>query len=157
MYTCIILDHPHSHPSSILHTLSIAIYTERQNKFITSSVWRSLKSTASKLIIYLDTDELKNLIRTSEKKSCCCQKGEKYGEIANGNFVLKFAETTLRASSTETAYSEHSIAIHLISMAGCVTALPAFHSPSPGSEQFLWFFEEWPLVISPNFIYFVLK
>ena len=40
----------------------------------------------------------------------------------------KITETVHRASSTEAAYSEHSIAIHPISMAGYmyVNAVPAF-------------------------------
>ena len=44
----------------------------------------------------------------------------KCGEISKGNF-LKIAETAHRASSTEAAYSEHSISI-----AGYVNAIPAF-------------------------------
>ena len=38
----------------------------------------------------------------------------------------KIAETAHRASSTEAVYSEHSIAIHSISMADYVNAVPAF-------------------------------
>ena len=36
------------------------------------------------------------------------------------------AETAHRVSSMEKAYLEHSIAVHSISMAGYVTAVPAF-------------------------------
>ena len=59
----------------------------------------------------------------------------------------KIAETAYRASSerapvvTEAAYSEHSIAIHSISMAGYVNAVPGgfclLRTPSPRSKQFL--------------------
>ena len=45
--------------------------------------------------------------------------------MSNGHFS-KIAETAHRAISTEAAYSEHSIAIHSISMAGYVNAVPAF-------------------------------
>ena len=41
-------------------------------------------------------------------------------------FFSKIAETAHRASSTEAAYSELSIAIHSISIAGCANAVPAF-------------------------------
>ena len=57
----------------------------------------------------------------------------------------KIAETTHRASSTEAAYSEHSIAIHSISMAGYVNAVYFYtgycllRTPSPRGKQFLWF------------------
>ena len=62
------------------------------------------------------------MIRKSEKKTMVClgQKGEKCGEIVKRSF-LKIAGTTHQASSTEAAYSEHSMAIHSISMAGYVT------------------------------------
>ena len=40
----------------------------------------------------------------------------------NGHFS-KITETAHRASSTEAAYSEHSIAIHSISIAGYVNAV----------------------------------
>ena len=58
-----------------------------------------------------------------------------------GNFS-KIAETAHRASSTDAAYSEHSIAIHSISMAGCVNAVPAivcFELPAREAKQFVWF------------------
>ena len=66
-------------------------------------------------------------MRTSEEKQrfTCVKNGEKLGEIAKGHFS-KIAETAHQASSTEAAYSEHSIAIHSISMAGYVTPVPAF-------------------------------
>ena len=38
----------------------------------------------------------------------------------------KIAATAHRASSAEAAYSEHSIALHSISMAGYINAVPAF-------------------------------
>ena len=41
-------------------------------------------------------------------------------------FFFFIAETAHRASSTEAAYSQHSIAIHSISIAGYVTPVPAF-------------------------------
>ena len=42
-------------------------------------------------------------------------------KIAKGHFT-KIAETAHQASSTEAAYSEYSIAIHLMSIAGCKPA-----------------------------------
>ena len=68
-----------------------------------------------------------------------CQTGEKCCEIA------KIIGTANRASSIEAAYSEHSIAIHSISMAGYVTAVPAFvcgELPAQEvSNKFLRFFK----------------
>ena len=50
---------------------------------------------------------------------------EKNAVSTKGHFS-KIVETAHRASSTEAAYSKHSIAIHLISMVGYVNAVPAF-------------------------------
>ena len=58
--------------------------------------------------------------------------------ITKGNFS-KIAETAHRASSTEVAYSEHSIAIHSISMAGYVNAVRAivcFELPAREASSF---------------------
>ena len=63
----------------------------------------------------------KNMWKT---KVCLCQKGEKC-EIAKGHFS-KITETVHRARSMEAAYSEHSIAVHSISIAGYVIPVPAF-------------------------------
>ena len=55
-----------------------------------------------------------------------------------GHF-LKIAETAHQASSTEAAYSEHSIAIHSISMAGYVNAVRAivcFKLPAREASSF---------------------
>ena len=52
-------------------------------------------------------------------------KKEERDEIAKRNF-LKIPEIGGRASSTEAAYSEHSLAIHSIPMAGYVTVVQAF-------------------------------
>ena len=66
------------------------------------------------------------LRRTFEKTRFDCVKKEKIcGEIAIGNFS-KITETAHGASFTEAAYSEHSITIHSISMAGYVTTVPPF-------------------------------
>ena len=93
-------------------------YTEHQKKLITSSKQHSLKSTPSKLIRFGHRYAVivlnKNIWKT---KVWLCQEGENCSEIAEGHFS-KIAETAHRASSTEAAYSEHSIAIHSISMAG---------------------------------------
>ena len=51
----------------------------------------------------------------------------------------KIAETALRASSTEAAYSEHSIAIHSISMAcyvNAVRAIVCFELPAREASNF---------------------
>ena len=62
-------------------------------------------------------------VRISEKhKIFSCQKGENHERSLFG----KIAETAHRASSTEAAHSEHSTAIHSISMAGYVNAVPSF-------------------------------
>ena len=56
----------------------------------------------------------------------------------------KIAETAHRTSSTEAAYSEHSIAIHSISMAGYVNAVRAivcFELPAREASSFCDFFE----------------
>ena len=55
------------------------------------------------------------------------------------SFFSKIAETAHRASSTEAAYSEHSIAIHSISMADCVNAVRAivcFELPAREASSF---------------------
>ena len=60
----------------------------------------------------------------------------------------------LWASSTEAAYSEHSIAIHSISMAGYVNAVPAFvcfELPARGASSFCDFWKS----TSCNFIAFI--
>ena len=65
-------------------------------------------------------------MRISEKHNIFSfQKGEKCGYITKGH-LSKIAKTAHQASSTEAAYSEHSIAIHSISMAGYVNAVLAF-------------------------------
>ena len=59
-----------------------------------------------------------------------------------GNFS-KITETAHQASSTEAAYSEHSIAILSISMAGYVNAVPAFvcfELPAREASSFCDFF-----------------
>ena len=59
-------------------------------------------------------------------------------------------ETAHQASSTEAAYSEHSIAIHSISMAGYITAVLLFvwgELQARETKQFLWFLKKWPLAI----------
>ena len=78
-------------------------------------------------------------IHLENKQRCVYQKGEKCGEIAKVNFS-KITEFAHQASSTERAYSEHSIAIHSTSMMGYVTAIMAVgpqRTPSLGGEQFL--------------------
>ena len=51
------------------------------------------------------------------------------------------SQTAHWASSTESAYSEHSMASPTISMAGYVAMVPAClqGTPRPGGEHFLWF------------------
>ena len=88
---------------------------------------------------------------TSVKRKKCC-------EIAKGH-ISKIEETAHRASSTEAAYSQHSIAIHSISMAGYVTAyrlLSAVNS-QPGSLAVSVIFEKLLLAISPHFSPVLLK
>ena len=59
----------------------------------------------------------------SEKsKGCAFQKGETFGEKAKGNFS-KITETARWEPPRKPAYSEHSIAIHSISMAGYVISV----------------------------------
>ena len=56
----------------------------------------------------------------------------------------KIAKTAHRASSTELAYSEHSIAIHSISMAGYVNDVPAivcFELPAREASSFCDFWK----------------
>ena len=63
--------------------------------------------------------------------------------ITKGNFS-KTAETAHRASSTEAAYSEHSIAIHSISMEGYVNAVRAivcFELPTREASNFCDFWK----------------
>ena len=101
------------------------MYTERQNKLITSSGRLSLKSPASKLIIFWHKWALillnKNIRKTQD---LLASKRRKYCLITKGHFS-KIAETAHQASSTETAYSWSSKAIHSISMAGYVNTVRA--------------------------------
>ena len=78
-------------------------YTEPQKKPITSSERRSLKSTAWKLIIYLDTEKHKHsLWSTSEKsKGSFCEKGEKGSEIAIGHLKESQKLLTERACAIQ--------------------------------------------------------
>ena len=77
----------------------ICLYTERQKKLITSSGRRSLKSTASKLIIFGHKEALILLNKNIRKKQdILASKRRKYGLITKGNFS-KIAETAHRASS----------------------------------------------------------
>ena len=57
-------------------------------------------------------------------KGCFCQKGQKWGEFAKGNFS-KITETAHWEPPRKAAYWNHSIAIHSISMAGYVTTVLA--------------------------------
>ena len=66
----------------------------------------------------------------------------------------KIAETAHRASSTEEAYSEHSIAIHSISMAGCVNAVRAIVCFELPAREAISFCDSWKLT-SCDFIAFI--
>ena len=82
---------------------------------------------------------------------CLCQKGEKC-EIAKGHFS-KITETAHRESSTEAASSEHSIAIHSISMAGYVTVILAFVRAALSAREASSFCDFWKMT-SYNFTAF---
>ena len=106
------------------------MYTERQKKLITSSGRRSLKSTMSKLMIFGHKLALilltKNIWKTEDflvsKRRKMRWNPERYIFENRRNC----SQSELWASSTEAAYSEHSIAIHSISIAGYVNAVRAF-------------------------------
>ena len=68
----------------------------------------------------------------------CAKKEETAVKLQKETF-LKIAQTAHLASSMEAAYSEHSIPMHSISMAGYVTAAPAFvcrKVPAPEASSF---------------------
>ena len=67
----------------------VCMHTERQNKLITSSEGHSLKSTASKLIIFGHRLAIVILIKHIYKINYFSQKGEKCREIARGKFFKK--------------------------------------------------------------------
>ena len=69
-----------------------------------------------------------------------------------GHF-LRIAETAHRASSTEAVYSEHSIAIHSISMAGYVNAVPAFVCFELPTREASSFGDFWKLTSCDDRIY----
>ena len=104
-------------------------YSEHQKKVITSSEQRSLKSTPSKLIIFGYRQASTLLMKHIWKKQrFACVKKEKM-------------QWNRRSFFKNHVYSEHSIAIHSISMAGYVTTVLAFvHAKlCVGGKQFLWF------------------
>ena len=98
-------------------------YTEHQKKLITSSERCSLKSTASKLIIFWTQINYSSPYEAHLKSQGLLL--PKRRKIWWNNFS-KITETSPWEHPRKAAYSEHSIAIHSISMVGCVTAVPAF-------------------------------
>ena len=123
----------------------IILYTERQQKLVTSSVRRFPKPSPSKLIIFGHREVLVFLIMDIWRKKIDGVKNEKMpfssfvsiiselshmfgqalaqwrarkcGEIAKDLFFSsKIIEIAHRASSTQAAYSQHSMTIHSLSI-----------------------------------------
>ena len=107
-----------------------SMYTERQKKLITSSGQRPLKSMLSKLIIFAHKKKAlillnKNIWKTQDFLTAKRRKMWLNHERSFFEIRKYCSPSELWASSMDTAYSKHSIAIHSISMAGCVNAVRA--------------------------------
>ena len=131
-------------------------YTEHQKKLITPLDRHSLKSTALKLIIYLETEYKSSPYKAhlNENQMIVCVKKEQIA-VNSQQIIFKTTETAHWGSSTKGAFSEHSMAIHSISMVGYVTALLGFClwlTPSPVVEQFLWFLKNNLMRFHCNFV-----
>ena len=117
---------------SLLHTCTLSV--KRNITFFRATLTKIYPIKINHICtqINFDTSEWEHLKKI---KPCLCQKGEKAVKSQ------KISETAHQASSTEEAYSEHSITFYSISMAGYVIPVPAFvcgKLPRTRGEEFLW-------------------